>query len=62
MLTVQKFFPEDEPTAATQKYPQSQAMQQHTKAGSYERRFATLMNENFRLTGDLERYVAKRWL
>jgi beta-mannosidase len=38
---------------ASQAYPQSKLMQQHNKAGSYERRFATVMNENFRLTGDL---------
>ncbi|KAJ8473477.1 hypothetical protein ONZ45_g16279 [Pleurotus djamor] len=37
-------------------YPQSIWMAQHTKAGSFERRFAILMNENFRLTGDLEIY------
>ena len=38
----------------SQAYPQSKSMQQHNKAGSYERRFAGLMNENFRLTGDLD--------
>jgi beta-mannosidase len=30
-------------------------MQQHNKAGSHERRLAIYMNENFRMTGDLER-------
>lgn len=38
----------------TQRYSQSRLMAQHNKAGSHERRFAILMNENFRLTGDLE--------
>lgn len=36
-------------------YAQSQLMAQHTKAGSFERRFAIVMNENFKLTSDLER-------
>jgi beta-mannosidase len=30
-------------------------MQQHNKAGSHERRFAVLMNENFRITEDFEK-------
>lgn len=38
----------------TQAYPGSKLMQQHNKAGSHERRFAIAMNDNFRLTGDLE--------
>jgi len=38
-------------------YSQSTLMAQHTKAGSFERRFAIVMNENFRLTSDLETYV-----
>ncbi|PPQ66090.1 hypothetical protein CVT24_000204 [Panaeolus cyanescens] len=38
-------------------YAQSQAMAQHTKAGAFERRFAIVMNENFRLTEDLETHV-----
>jgi len=38
----------------TQWYAQSQLMAQHTKAGAFERRFAIVMNENFRLTTDLE--------
>jgi beta-mannosidase len=36
------------------RFVQSKTMQQHTKAGSYERRFALLMNDNFRLTSDFE--------
>ena len=40
-----------------QMYSQSPLMAQHTRAGSFERRFAIVMNENFRLTGDFERYV-----
>ncbi|KAH9480071.1 Beta-mannosidase B [Psilocybe cubensis] len=38
-------------------YSQSQLMAQHTKAGSFERRFAIVMNENFRLTSDFETHV-----
>jgi beta-mannosidase len=38
----------------SQYYAQSQLMGQHTKAGSFERRFAIVMNENFRLTSDFE--------
>ena len=36
------------------RWAQSKAMVQHDRAGSHERRFAIAMNENFRLTGDLE--------
>ena len=36
-------------------YAQSKAMAQHTRAGAFERRFAIVMNENFRLTADLEK-------
>lgn len=36
------------------RWAQSPSMQQHNKAGSHERRFAIVMNENFRLTSDLE--------
>lgn len=42
---------------AGQMYSQSPLMAQHTRAGSFERRFAIAMNENFRLSGDLERCV-----
>lgn len=38
----------------SQWYSQSQLMAQHTKAGSFERRFAIVMNENFRLTSDFK--------
>ncbi|KAG8941847.1 hypothetical protein FRC03_003926 [Tulasnella sp. 419] len=41
----------------SQRYPQSPIMAQHCKAGSFERRFANYMNENFRMTGDLESYA-----
>ena len=44
-------------TPESQWYTQSQIMAQHTKAGSFERRFAIVMNENFRLTSDFETYV-----
>ncbi|EAU80945.1 beta-mannosidase [Coprinopsis cinerea okayama7 len=39
-------------------YAQSKAMAQHIRAGSYERRFAILMNENFRnvASSDFDRY------
>ena len=36
------------------RWAQSKAMAQHDRAGSHERRFAIVMNENFRLTSDLE--------
>ncbi|KAI0345567.1 glycoside hydrolase [Trametopsis cervina] len=39
------------------RWPQSKAMAQHCRAGAFERRFAVVMNENFRFTNDLERYV-----
>lgn len=39
------------------RYAQSKSMMQHNKAGAHERRFAVLMNESFRLTSDLERFV-----
>lgn len=38
----------------TERYAQSKLMAQHDKAGSHERRFAVCMNDNFRLTADLE--------
>ncbi|KAL1661316.1 glycoside hydrolase family 2 protein [Schizophyllum commune] len=38
-------------------YSQSPIIAQHNRAGSFERRFAIVMNENFRLTEDLETYV-----
>jgi len=61
MKTVDTFFPSDEPEEQKLKRnPQSEALQQHNKAGSYERRFAALMNENFRTTCDLETYVLHR--
>ncbi|ORY21893.1 glycoside hydrolase [Naematelia encephala] len=41
----------------TQAHPQSKLMQQHNKAGSHERRLAICMNENFRITADLESYA-----
>ncbi|KAF8148252.1 glycoside hydrolase superfamily [Crassisporium funariophilum] len=41
----------------SQYYAQSQLMAQHTKAGSFERRFAIVMNENFKLTSDFETHA-----
>ncbi|KAF5390641.1 hypothetical protein D9757_002653 [Collybiopsis confluens] len=35
-------------------YAQSKLMAQHCRAGSFERRFAIAMNDNFRITEDLE--------
>lgn len=40
-----------------ERWAQSRLMAQHNRAGNHERRFAIVMNENFRLTGDLETYV-----
>jgi beta-mannosidase len=41
----------------SERYPQSKLMAQHNKAGSYERRLATYINEEFKMTGDLETYL-----
>ncbi len=38
-------------------HAQSALMAQHCRAGSYERRFAIAMNDNFRVTEDLETYA-----
>lgn len=46
--------------AKSEWYAQSTLMAQHTRAGSFERRFAIVMNENFRVTSDLETYVVRR--
>ncbi|KAJ7210634.1 glycoside hydrolase family 2 protein [Mycena haematopus] len=40
-----------------QRHAQSALMAQHCRAGSFERRFAILMNDNFRVTEDLETYI-----
>ncbi|KZS93857.1 glycoside hydrolase [Sistotremastrum niveocremeum HHB9708] len=40
-----------------ERYSNSKLMAQHCKAGSHETRFAILMNENFKLTGDFESHV-----
>ena len=37
-----------------QRWAQSKLMAQHDRAGAHERRFAIVMNENLRLTSDLE--------
>ena len=37
-----------------ERWAQSRLMAQHNRAGGHERRFAITMNENFRLTSDLE--------
>ncbi|KAI0629938.1 glycoside hydrolase [Trametes polyzona] len=40
-----------------ERWAQSRLMAQHDRAGSHERRFGIVMNENFRLTGDLETHI-----
>ncbi|KAJ6473141.1 glycoside hydrolase [Mycena sanguinolenta] len=40
-----------------QRHAQSALMAQHCRAGTFERRFAILMNDNLRVTEDLETYV-----
>jgi len=58
MKTVDTFFLPDETDEEKSKHhPQSKVLQQHNKAGSHEESFATLMNENFKITCDLETYV-----
>ncbi|CAG8643305.1 11104_t:CDS:2 [Acaulospora colombiana] len=42
LATVEKFFPTDTKETAQGRHPQSRAMQQHNKAGSYERRYVYL--------------------
>jgi beta-mannosidase len=39
------------------RHPQSAMNAQHCRAGLFARRFAILMNENLRMTDDLEKYV-----
>ncbi|KAI0717520.1 glycoside hydrolase [Cerioporus squamosus] len=39
------------------RWAQSKSMAQHDRAGAHERRFAIVMNENFRLTSDLETHI-----
>ncbi|KAJ6544339.1 glycoside hydrolase [Mycena capillaripes] len=42
---------------AEERHAQSALMAQHCRAGTFERRFAILMNDGFRVTEDLETYV-----
>ena len=44
------------------RWAQSKLIAQHDRAGSHERRFAIVMNENFRLTSDIETCVVSRSL
>ncbi|KDQ51573.1 glycoside hydrolase family 2 protein [Jaapia argillacea MUCL 33604] len=53
MKTIKYWLDGDE----SQAWPQSKLMAQHCKAGGFERRFAVIMNENFRLTSDLETHA-----
>jgi len=58
MKTVDSCFPLDEPEDQKLKHHhQSKALQQHNKGASHEGRFAALMNDNFRVSSDLETYV-----
>ncbi|PSS38124.1 hypothetical protein PHLCEN_2v31 [Hermanssonia centrifuga] len=41
----------------SERWAQSKLMAQHNRAGAHERRFAVVMNENFRLTGDFETHI-----
>jgi beta-mannosidase len=45
---------------ASERRPQGRLMAQHCKAGAHQKRFAVLMNENLRLTDDLETCVSFR--
>ncbi|KZT69494.1 glycoside hydrolase family 2 protein [Daedalea quercina L-15889] len=40
-----------------ERWAQSKLMAQHNRAGNHERRFAVLMNENFRITSDFDTHV-----
>lgn len=53
MRTIEYWIDGDE----HQEWAQSMLMAHHCRAGAHERRFAIAMNENFRLTADLETYV-----
>ncbi|KAG8945738.1 hypothetical protein FRC04_000597 [Tulasnella sp. 424] len=48
------FWFEQRPNQGNQRYPQSQVVAHYCRSGSYERRFSILMNENFRISSDLE--------
>ena len=50
-----KYWMDDPKLDFSKVHPQSKLMAQHCKAGSFERRFAMYMNENFPITGDLQR-------
>lgn len=50
-----EYWTQEEPH--NQNYSQSKVMAQHNKAGLHERRFALMMNDNFRLTSDLDACV-----
>jgi hypothetical protein len=53
--TVDTCFPPDEPEEQKLNHHlQSKALQQLNKAGSHEGRFAALMNENFKVSYELE--------
>ncbi|KAG9000995.1 hypothetical protein FRB90_011697, partial [Tulasnella sp. 427] len=54
--TVDYWFKE-RPSSDSQRQPQSQVVAHYCRSGSYERRFSILMNENFRISGDLETHA-----
>ncbi|KAG7088707.1 hypothetical protein E1B28_012677 [Marasmius oreades] len=55
--TIEYYFQgETEDSRKRNWHPQSKLVAQHTKAGVFERRFAIAMNDNFRITEDLEIY------
>ena len=64
MKTVDTCFPSGESDEKKLKHHlQSKALQQLSKAGSHEGRFAALMNENFKEGCDLETYAPQySWL
>ena len=56
MKTIDYWMQQGDPEG-TQRYAQSPLMAQHCRAGMFERRFSIAINENFRVTTDLETYV-----
>ncbi|ESK93576.1 glycoside hydrolase family 2 protein [Moniliophthora roreri MCA 2997] len=58
MPTIHTFFDGLSPTEKEKHwFAQSKVMAQHCRAGSFERRFALLMNESYKVTEDLETYA-----
>ncbi|KAJ8089496.1 hypothetical protein PM082_014751 [Marasmius tenuissimus] len=55
MKTIEYYFQSEE-FPERNWHPQSKLVAQHTRAGAFERRFAIAMNDNFKVTEDLETY------